>query len=374
MKRKQKKSHLKVIPGAGTNPQKNITAGLTRQPLHLLLLVLAFLLLAQILVGWVWVSISRSAIKTDLVSEGTYEKRINSSGLITFQERVVLAPMAGFVYYNVDTGERVPVGKNIASISEFPIEGQASESLDEKQRNTYFQQFKNWLFDTEDSDLENYAHLFPGREAVRLNSPHAGIVCLTIDGWEDYGPDSEFIYLTEEEFEQRVKEFQVMHSGKRVSRNMPVLRIIDNYSWYYSTLLPEEYGKRITENYTSTLYFDFEQDKPAKSQIIEVNQISGQNYEVTWRINRKVGDYYRQRWTEAEIVYNILEGILLPKEAFWEKEGTEGAFIIDHGRVQFQEVDVVAEKEEHYLVEGISPYDRVVLNPSRVREGQRFYQ
>ncbi len=374
MKRKQKKSHLKVIPGAGTNPQKNITAGLTRQPLHLLLLVLAFLLLAQILVGWVWVSISRSAIKTDLVSEGTYEKRINSSGLITFQERVVLAPMAGFVYYNVDTGERVPVGNNIASISEFPMEGQASESLDEEQRNTYFQQFKNWLFDTEDSDLENYAHLFPGREAVRLNSPHAGLVCLTIDGWEDYGPDSEFIYLTEEEFEQQVKEYQVMYSGKRVSRNMPVLRIIDNYSWYYSTLLPAEYGKKITEHYTSTLYFDFKQDKPAKSQVVEVKQTSGQDYEVTWRINSKVGDYYRQRWTGAEIVYNKLEGILLPKEAFWEKEGTEGTFIIDHGRVQFQEVDVVAEKEEHYLVEGISPYDRVVLNPSRVREGQRFYQ
>ena len=364
---RKQKDHLKVIPGKGTG-QKHLTE-LTRRPVYFLLLILALFLLSQILVGWVWGAVGRSFIKTELVMEGIYEYKINTSGLITFQEHLVLAPASGFVYYNVECGKRVPVGKEIASISNFPLEERDGPNQEGVESEATLRQFKNWLLYGDSDQTEDYAYLFPGRDAVGVHSPYAGVVNLVMDGWEKIGPYSGFVYLKEEEFVNKGIEPQTMYSGTQVHPSVPILRIIDNYSWYYSTIIPSQYSRAILDKEEVTLYFEFEPDLPVSLRSVEQNQRPDGDYEVTWCVDRKIGDCFSRRWAAAEIVYRTQEGVLLPKDAYWET----GVFVVNRGRIHFIEITVLAEKEDYFLVEGLSPYERVVLNPSRVKDGQRFY-
>ncbi len=360
---------MKVVPGKGTG-HKGIVE-LSRRPLYVLLLVLALFLLTQILIGWVWGALSRSLIKTELVVEGTYEKTMDLCGMITFREEIILAPASGFVYYNVENGKRVPADKEIAVISEFPL-GQRADTPDEPENGALLQQFKSWLLQEEEELAEDYSHLFPGREAAALHASSAGVVNLVIDGWEEYGPDSTFVYLSEEEYQDTLQEPEVMYSGKQVYRSQPLLRMVDNYAWYYSAVLPAAAGEALADKERGTLYFAFEPEEPVDVQRVEADRRADGDYEITWRVDRKIGDYLFQRWVTAELVYDTAQGILLPQEAYWEQDGVEGVFVIKHGMVQFIELKVLAERGDYFLVTGLSPYQQVVTNPGRVREGQRF--
>ncbi len=360
---------MKVVPGRGTGHKGLVE--LSRRPLYVLLLFLALFLLAQILIGWVWGTLSRSLIKTEMVVEGTYEKTLDLWGMITFREEIILAPASGFVYYNVENGKRVPAGQEIAVVSEFPL-GQRADTPDDPENGALLQQFKNWLLHEEEEQAEDYSHLFPGREAVGLHTPSAGVVNLVIDGWEEYGPDSAFVYLSEEEYQDKITEPEIMYSGKQVYRGQPLLRVVDNYAWYYSAVLPSAVGEALADRERGTLYFAFEPDEPADIQRVEAERRADGDYEITWRVDYKVGDYLVQRWAAAHLVYDTEQGILLPKDAYWKQDGVDGVLVIEHGRVQFLEVELLGEQEDHFLVTGLSPHQQVVLNPARVREGQRF--
>ncbi len=369
MKRKQKKRHLKVIPGKGT--ERKALAELTRRPLYLLLLFLALFLFAQIIVGWVWGLVSSSFVKTGPVVEGSYEKKFEIEGLITFHEQIVLAPAAGFVYYNVENGKRVPVGKKIATLSELPLE-QHVQTAREDDSEAVLEQFKNWLWQGEQDSTEDYSHLFPGREPEIIHSPYAGVINLRLDGWEEYGPETAFLYLEKEEYQAQSIQPRNLFSGITVSRGEPLARIVDNHSWYFSAVVPAGYAEIVAGREVLTLYFDFEPGQPLRVQRVEMNRRSDGAYDITWRVDRETGDYLFHRWVKAEIVYDSQQGLLIPKEAYWTLEGRPGVFLVEHGIIRFAVIQVLAEKDDTYLVEGLNRYQQVVLNPARVREGQRY--
>lgn len=368
-KRKKKATHLTVIRGGGEKRTNIAIAELKKNPLYFLLLGLALFLLAQILVGWIWSALNRRSLQTVLAKNAVLEMTFSSSGLITFEEYLVFAPSSGFIYFEVEEGERVPVGKELALITRFPMEEKEGE--EDSGIGDYLERIGDWFFHGRSSG-EDYSHFFISNETAAVVSPLAGLVRLNIDGWESYGPATSFPYFTEKEFTERGIQEQEVKSGDRVLRSTPLLSIVKNYYWYYSAVLPPQPGETIAESSHVKIYFAFAPDLPVHGERVEVRKREGGNLEVTWRINKELPGFLAERWTEAAIVYQELEGTLIPRETVLERDGRKGVYTIERGYVVFREITVLGEKEGYYLVEEMEPYERIIARPSRVKEGQRF--
>lgn len=376
--KRPKHKHLKVIEGKGKSTQRS--AETAKRPVYFFLIFLSFFLLAQILFSWIWNNVKQRPIDLVLTSEGFVDVSFPVVGLITFSEKIVLAPCSGFVYYKVGEGEKVPVGKELAGITDFPVDFPLEEEIKEENEETrladYFQHIKGWFLGETNETNENHAYNFSANEKleeVKVVAPLPGLVSLKMDGFEKYGPDSYFPYFTPEEIKEKVSDEHNLTSGERVLRSTPLLKLINNFYWYFSVVLPAEHGHLVAESTEDKIFFSFDPDKAVWGRKIESRERDDGALEVTWCIDRELSGLYKQRWAAAEVVYKNLEGVLVPKSALVELEDKKGVYVLEKGIITFREIIVLAERENDFLVKNLELYERVVENAENVTEGQRFY-
>ncbi|HHU75586.1 MAG TPA: hypothetical protein GXZ24_01620 [Firmicutes bacterium] len=370
---KQKPVSLKVLRGGGKGQGRVERPG-KRPPLFFILLFLALFLPAQILIGWIWGMFGQGAAQIVVVGEGSLERTFSISGLVTFEEEIIFSPRSGFAHYLVEEGSRAPVGAELARVSDFPpvgIDPCADEGGKEESQADYFVKFKDWFFGNEPEEEENGPSPVSTNGGITVVNPLAGLVSLHIDGWERFGPGLGFPYFTEEEFCQGDPQIPPRRNGQEVRRSLPLAKIINNYTWYFSSVLPLSSADVIAELPQVVLYFSFSPDCPVVGERIEA-KVHGENLQITWAINQYLEGIYKMRWCQAEIVYDEEEGALIPQGALVEKDGKKGVYIIKKGIITFFEVLVLGEKADYYLVENLESYENVVLNPDKVKEGQRF--
>ncbi len=367
----RKTDHLKVISGHGKDTAVKSLADLSRKPIYFLLLLLALFLLAQILAGWVWGTIGYTSVRTFMAYEDAMEVPFSIRGMLTFEEDIVLAPQAGFVYYNIEEGKRVSAGKVLAQITGYPVEERSAHEDEKRAVARYAQKVKDWFLQgDEDSD---YSGFFPVTRELLVKAPQPGLVSLHIDGWEKYGPHSQFPYLREDELPEEFPGGRALDSGERVYRLMPIIKIMNNYRWYFSAVITFEQWELISGQSSDRIYFSFAPETPVWGERVEVNSNEHGEVEVTWQIDRRVGNFFEQRWSEAKIVYDTLKGVVVPAGSLLEVDGVEGVYVVEGGKINFREITVIAEKEDYFLVGDLEHNERVVKNPSRVKEGQSFF-
>lgn len=365
------RGQLRVIKG-GSDTQSKKGDGESR-PHNLLLILLALFLLSHILLGWLWGAFNRSAAKFVLATAHSVEISLLNNGVITFEEELIFAPQAGFVQYHVNAGERVPLGKELAVISSLPPEKGADAAAEEGEGSDYLQRFRSWLLDDRDETFCPAANIsFAQNLQWEIVSPRPGLVSMRIDGWEMFGPNSSFVYLDEHEYGEKEPHIRDLGCGEQVLRFSPVLRIINNYRWYFSAVLPAEPGKKIAQEDRIKLRFDFAPDQPVWAAKVEARQRDDGKIEITWSIDQAAGDFYNHRWCTAEIVYESLEGVLVPKHTVIDADGEKGVFVVEKGLITWREVVLLAEKDDGLLVDNLVPYERIIARPGRVKEGQRL--
>ncbi len=371
MRRRSGTEQLRLIKGGEQGPREK-SGGISRSPVNVLLLVIALFLLAQVLLGWIWGSFNRSAGRVVTAMEGSVDISIITGGILTFEEELIFAPQSGFLRYLVEQGERVPAGKELAVITSLPQE-EPDKPEGGQDVGDYMQRFRDWLVDDPGvADPFSVDILFPYNHESEVVSHRAGLVSLQVDGWEVFGPNTSYVYLDDEEFDQKKTGLQSLSYGERVTRFAPILRIMDNYQWYYSTVISPYPGKLIAEENQVQLLFSFAPEQPVQGHKVEVNETEEGDIEITWQINQAAGDFYNHRWCTAEIIYDSMEGVFIPKQTILEQDGIKGVFTVERGRVNFREVTLLEEEDDLVLVEGLNPYERIIARPGRVKEGQRF--
>jgi putative membrane fusion protein len=236
----------------------------------------------------------------------------------------------------------------------------------------YLARFKEWLAQGGSEENDRYLSLFLNNKESTIYSQQAGLISLKIDGWEAYGPKTAFPYITEEEFARRVYDERLMENGEHVTIHSPLLRVIDNYSWFFSTTLPAYPGEIFAEEQRVAIYFAFAPDRPLTGVLTKVRR-ELDNWEFTWVMDRSVDDFYNQRWSDAEIVYDVITGISVPRSALTEIDGLAGVYLVEKGFVTFRKVIILGEKDDFYLIENLETYQEIVLEPEKVKDGQRFY-
>jgi len=375
---KQKSVDLQVLKGGGGGRESGgrpsgRSIGITKRPLFFFLPFLALLLLLQIVGGWVWGFFSQNTAKTTLTREGSLELTHTVSGIVTFDEEIILAPRSGYVYYLTEDGMRAPVGAELAMISPLPLE-EFIPALQEDEEGVekYLARFKGWLARGGSEEDDRYLTLFLNNKESTIYNRQAGLISFKLDGWEEYGPKTAFPYFTEEEFAGRVYVDKLMTNGEQVNIHSPLLRVIDNYTWFYSVVLPASPGESFSEKYEIAIYFAFAPEQRLTGALIKVRR-DLDKWELTWEMDRFVDDFHNQRWSDAEIVYETVTGVSVPRDSLLEIDGQKGVYIIEKGFVTFRPIRILGENEDFYLAENLEAYEEIVLEPEKVNDGQRFY-
>lgn len=327
------------------------------------LLLLAFVVIVQ--VGYHWLGEQFLAWRLQVVAaeQGTMEQELEVEGLVTRSEEVVKAPEHGMVLELAEAGERVSVGKELARIGvtrdPYPPE-QDQEDGDEPGENT----------GGEEDPAGNEPAPGDFEEIITISSNKAGLLSYHLDGLENReGP----YYMGSEELEDNLPEVSVTRINDRITAGEPLLKIVNNWEWYYNIILPLHPGRTIASEQDIKLTFDFSPDNKVSAELYQF-EVDEEKKEVrlTYRVEKQVAGFDEVRRSEATLYYSRQEGVIIPAEAVFEKDQDKGVFVNRGGRVVFQPVKVIERKGDRALVEGLEPQSLVITRHELVEEGRRL--
>ncbi len=385
-KKKVRRQHLEVLSGEG----RRFSFSKLRQAfVFYLLLLIALVVIIHL--GYHWLGGQFLAWRLQVVAAepGVIQQEARASGVVIRKEEVVRAPADGLILQLATAGERVPAGAELIKLGVVSegylqsLRGYDGDEPDEdlwRQLITYWQQFV--VQESEDEEEQTEVSGFGEREQAGdeietvafkeiliIYSEKPGHLSYFIDGWEDLsGP----YYGLYEEVEN-VWEEQPVIEGDLVEKGQPILKVVDNWQWFYSVTLPLHPGQVIAGFQFVEIVFDFAPNEPVQAKIhhFEIDQLA-KEVQLTFVIEKQLTGFDRVRQTEASLLFRRQQGIIVPADALFEKERRTGVYLNQGGRVVFHPVTVIERQEEKVLVEGLTPYSMVISRPELVEEGQRL--
>jgi len=349
-RKKQAKQKFEVLQGEG---RRFSFTRLKQAFIFYVLLLLALVVIVQVAYHWLGEQFLSWRLQVVTAEQGVLEQRKDVSGLVTRQEKPIKAPDYGIVLDLAEPGQRVPVGKEVARLGII--------SRDQMQR----------LREESDESEEDASGELPSyRETKQIKNEEAGFLSDYLDGWEDYnGP----YYLSEEELDEIEPEGTRTQKNDLVGRGEPLLKIVNNWQWYYNIILPLHPGRGIAESKNVELEFDFAPGEKiaAKLYHYEVDE-EAREVRLTYLVEKQVPGFEKVRRADAGLLYSRERGIIIPEEAIFDREGRSGVYLNQGGRVVFNPVTVTEIKDGKALVEGLEANSLVITRPDLVEEGQRL--
>lgn len=369
-------AHLEVLPGKGRR-----FAHLRRLSVFYIILALIALLLLQAAYHWLEPFILSQRLQIVTATEGRIEKKVSVEGLLTRPaEQLLTAPCTGVIVKLAPSGERVPVGAVVASFVPLTAEEREGFVGAVSPPESRWEQLKRYFLELlgigagEEEPAEN--HLITGTlpawldEPVPLTTTEAGLLLHRLDGWEGLG---ERAYLQAEEFAAGSGDEFAAVEGAWVEEGQPVLKLINNWQWYYNLLLPLDPGRTLAARESVPFEFPFEPESIVTGALIAAEiDSAAEEVRLTYCIERQFPGFEDLRWSAAEIILEREEGIFIPAVAIIERDGRTGVFLNRGGAVKFQEVEVVGSRDDEVMVEGLAPDSMVITRPGLVEEGRRL--
>jgi len=158
-----------------------------------------------------------------------------------------------------------------------------------------------------------------------------------------------------------------------VQRGQPILKIVDNWQWYFSAVVPFHPGRMIAVLPQVELSFEFAPEEPVEAILIshEIDE-TAQEVRLTYQINRQLPGFDLVRLTYATLLYEQKSGIIVPEAAVFKKDNLTGVYLNQSGRVVFVEITVAEKQDDNVMVEGLQPGSLIITRPDLVTEGQRL--
>lgn len=385
---KTKKKGLKVLSGEGKRFSfRNIKQALV----FYALLLLALAVIVQL--GYHWLGDQYLAWRLQITDAelGYIQRETHVRGLVTRSEEVIKAPHNGMILKMAPSGKRIAAGRELVTFGLLSpremnaLRGSEEQEPDDNLREQLFDYWraafqgdneneepKEQLNEFTDEVLtgEENQEVLPARDSfidiITMDTDKAGLISHYVDGWEHYeGP----LYLdAAEPAGGNISEGDLVEAGE------PLIKIVDNWHWYYSVTMPLHPGRTIAELSRVEFVFDFAPDEivAARREHYEVDE-ENQEVRITYTLDKQLPGFDRVRYVEASLLYLRDHGIIVPVEALHEREdGQQGIYLNQGGRVVFQPVSVIRQHDNQLLVEGIAQYSLVITRPELVEEGQRL--
>jgi putative membrane fusion protein len=367
------KQRFEVLPGAG----KRFSFKTVRQAVvFYFLLLLALVILVQL--GYHWLGEQFQSWRLGIIEAeaGYMQQKAEIRGIVTRDEMLITAPVDGVILQLAAAGERAPVGFELARIGQLTAaemqmlvdsaEPGPGEELWER-----IQQYWQDVFPEQDDDISDAGASPPiFNTIITIECPQAGFISYYLDSWEDR---KQPLYLPDEELETNVPTGTYIMEGDLVQRGQPILKIIDNWQWYFSAVIPFHPGRMIAALEQVELTFEFAPGEPVEAKLIssELDE-TAQEVRLTYQIDKQLPGFDLLRLTTASLLYEQKSGIIVPEAAVFKKENLTGVYLNQGGRVIFAEVTVLEKQEDYVMVEGLQPGSLIITRPDLVTEGQRL--
>lgn len=424
-KKRLARQRFEVLPGEG---KRFSFSNFKQAALFYVLLLLALVVIVQL--GYHWLGEQFLAWRLQVIEArpGEMNQEVTVLGYITRHEEVIYAPANVVILSLAPDGQRVASGDELARLGIIPagdlpaLQGTEEEEPDLALLDQLLDYWDTLFNKHEESPAEEDEHAAAGpidhsardeeesendlateavpesslRDAIIIYCDEPGLVSYYTDGLEDEAGPLYLVVTTEEDFEEEneqkepeqaeeeisasfeqatlpVIDGKLAEPGQLVEAGEPLLKIVDNWHWYYSLVLPLHPGRSLAELQQLEISFSFASDYPVQARLLE-SEIDEEARQVRlfYRIDSQLPGFERERLTESTLLYRRQSGIIVPSEALLEKEEKTGLFINQGGRVVFKPVSVIDRQDDQVLVEGLDPFSMVISRPDLVEEGQRF--
>ena len=412
-RKKAARQKFQVLQGEG----KRFSFSNFRQTLvFYVLLLLALVVIVQLGYHWLGEQFLSWRLKVIEAEIGTMRKEVFTGGLVTRHEKVITASSDVVIISLTPEGERVAAGEELirlgvlSRVDSFSM--QETESNNQQDENNFWGQFSDYWdtlvgseedtedgsgpeiegdesgnIDQQDRDPDHSADLNANlsyRDTILIYADQPGFVSHYSDGLEEhvgtfYPDELQYQWDSEQSSDENEEDFETVFPGKvrfegeMVPAGEPLIKIIDNWQWYFSAIVPLHEGRPLTQYGTTSIEFDFAPGEPVEGELYH-SETDEENQQVrlTYAVSKQLPGFDRARLTGAHIIYRQHRGIIVPLGAVFEKEGETGIFINQGGRVVFKQVSIVERQDDNVMLEGIEPHTLVITRPDLVEEGQRF--
>lgn len=349
--------------------------------------------------------------KTYIIEEGNLQKSFTSNAVIIRQEKLVKAPAEGKLEIFVDPGNRVRVGdplfKVIYDVKKYKECKKQIVEVEDKIKAVKDKQNQQKMQSILDKSIEDMTKSLQDAiskgdfnkvdniksEIIRLKkekdkrnkirekniktmqkslqdlktdlqstrhivcAPISGIVSYDIDGMEELLSPNNMQNITYDVI-KNISTKKLNTKKEKISfvdSNQPVLKIIDNFSYYIAVpmKIKLQEGKNYVVEFTGF-------DKTAKGKLIQTANKS--KTLGIFRLNSDIEELLNERKVEVEVLIDNFYGKIVPVDGLVTLEGQEGVYLIQRRNQVFKPVKVIAKNDEYAIVEGLKIGDKILLN------------
>ncbi len=216
-----------------------------------------------------------------------------------------------------------------------------------------------------------------GGAKFEIKAPLAGVFSSGIDGLEDKLTFSAVQnvtpgYLTE------LKQSSIKKDDSIV-QNEPVCKIINNYEWYFATIVDAEKAENLAVGKKIKMrFFDFS-DSIINGTIVAISGEENGKVAISVKTNKYVDGIYSSSIASAEIITASAEGIKLPAKSLHVVDEQTGVYVIRLGVLRFVPVNVIYRNADWIVVSpnmsvgaeyNLQIYDEVVVDAKNLEDGK----
>lgn len=398
-----------------------------------------FVVFVLVVLFFVIVFAGRNTASTVTVTSETVESTVMGEGILTYNEEVHYSEAPGEVLYPYNSGSRVLQGKKIATQYVGEVDEETKEQLriaNEKLATSEFlNNYKSVVTDdiitlkkerkktiaeiarnsaegnyTEVASLKRELEIFnskilevesgvvsdSGAESAKNNiqyienkfggskiefySKQSGIFSKDIDGLEEIFTPDVANSISVPDF----KEIQSKLESRNKGESKAVCKVINNYEWYISALMNYEDIKEIVPGEESAyvkLRITSKSDETVEAVVTHVSSPDEDEMSVvTVKSTKYLDNLFESRTVDFEIIKKEYQGLKVPSDTIYEKDGERGVLVIKDSVARFVPVDVLYEEKSFAVVrngsttigsstEELVLYDLVIRNYKRISEG-----
>ena len=276
-------------------------------------------------------------ITTQFSQFGVIERTHELNGYILRDEVVIIAPATGKIKNKITPGERVSRDSEILQL-----------------------------------EIATGTVLQTG-DTLKINAPKAGVVSYVLDGLEQFFRPNMLEELDIRKIEKLTAQYVDNSTADVVEKGNGLCKIVNNLegAQIYLEFPLELFKEPLQKGQRLTIKFP-QLGREISAPIIDLKGY-GNTAQVLVSLPEMWYGLINIRTIPIELVLDKQEGTLISKRAVVEKEtGEKGVFWLRKGFVFWQEVQIIAEKGEELIIEGIEPLTEIILTPKLVKEGQHI--